>query len=67
MNRPLAIAILIAGVILLAFGFNAGQSLASETKEAFTGTPSDKSMWLIIAGAIAIIVGGFGSFSRRGR
>lgn len=66
MNKPLAIAILVAGIILLAFGFNAGDSLASETKEALTGTPTDKSMWLIIGGAIAIIVGGFGAFSRRG-
>lgn len=67
MNKPVAIAILIAGVILLAFGFNAGDSIASQTKEAFTGTPTDKSIWLIIAGAIAIIIGGFGSFSSRGR
>ena len=67
MNKPLAIAILVAGVILLAFGFNAGESFASEAKEAFTGTPTDKSIWLIILGAIAIIIGGFGSFSRRGR
>ena len=67
MNKPIAIAILVAGVILLAFGFNAGESFASEAKEALTGTPTDKSIWFIILGAIAIIIGGIGSFSRRGR
>lgn len=67
MNRALSLAILVAGIILLVFGFNAGESFASETKEALTGTPSDKSMWLIILGAIGIIVGGIGAFSRRGQ
>lgn len=65
MNKALSLAILVAGIILLVFGFNAGGSLASETKEALTGTPTDKSIWLIVLGAIAIVIGGLGSFSRR--
>lgn len=66
MNKAVSLAILIVGIILLLFGFNAGGSLASETKEALTGTPTDKSMWLIILGAVGIVIGGLGSFSRRG-
>ncbi len=67
MNKPLSIALLIAGIVLLIFGINAHGSFASETKEALTGTPTDKSLWLIVLGVIGIIAGGFGSFSRRSR
>ena len=66
MNKALSLAILIAGVVLLAFGFNASDSLASETKEVFTGTPTDKSMWLIVLGILGVIVGGLGVLFRRG-
>jgi len=62
MNKPLSIAILVVGVILLIYGISAGDSIASSAKEAVTGTPTDKSLWLIIGGAVGIIVGGFGLF-----
>jgi hypothetical protein len=65
MNKPLSIAILVAGVILLAWGLSAGDSLASEAKEVVSGTPTDKSMVLILLGAVGIIVGGFSAFFRR--
>ncbi len=66
MNRALSIAILIAGVVLLVFGINAQDSVASSAKEIVTGTPSDKSIWLIVLGIIGIIVGGLSSMFRRG-
>ena len=67
MNKAFAIALLIAGIVLLVFGINAQDSLASSAKEAVTGTPSDKSMWLIVLGLIGIIVGGLNSFFGRSR
>lgn len=66
MNKALSIAILIAGIVLLIFGINAHDSVVSSAKEAVTGTPTDKSLWLIIGGIVAIIVGGFNSFRRAG-
>ncbi len=65
MNKPLAFAILFVGVVLLLFGINAGNSVVSDTKEAFTGTPTDKSLLLIVAGVIGIVVGGFSTFLGR--
>jgi divalent metal cation (Fe/Co/Zn/Cd) transporter len=65
MNKAASIAILVAGVILLIFGINANDSLVSSAKEVVTGTPTDKSMWLIILGVIGIIIGGLGSLFRR--
>ena len=64
MNRPLSLAILVVGVILLLFGINAHDSVVSSAKEAVTGTPTDKSLWLIILGVVGIIVGGFGALFR---
>jgi Protein of unknown function (DUF3185) len=66
MNRAISIALLVVGVVLLIFGINAHDSITSSAKEAITGTPTDKSVWLIIGGIIGIIVGGLGSFFRRG-
>ncbi len=60
MNKALSIAILVVGVILLIYGINAGDSVASNVKESVTGTPTDKTMWLIVGGVVAMVVGGFG-------
>ena len=65
MNRPLAIAVLVIGIVLLVFGINAHDSVASSAKELVTGTPTDKSLWLIILGIAGIIIGGLGSIFRR--
>jgi Mn2+/Fe2+ NRAMP family transporter len=65
MNKALSIALLIVGVVLLVFGINAHDSLASSAKEAVTGAPTDRSIWLIVLGLIGIIVGGLNSFFGR--
>jgi len=66
MNKPVSIALLVIGIVLLVYGLNAGDSIASEAKEVVTGTPTDKSLFLIIAGIVGIVVGGFSTFFRRG-
>ncbi len=65
MNKLFSVAILVAGIVLLIFGINAHGSIVSSTKEAVTGTPTDKSLWFMILGVVGIIVGGLGAFSRR--
>lgn len=65
MNKPVSIAILIAGIVLLIFGINAHDSLASNTSEIVTGAPTDKSIWLIVLGVLGIIIGGLGALFRR--
>jgi hypothetical protein len=57
MNKALSIALLVVGVILLAYGISAGDSLASEAKEAVTGNPTDRSIWLVAGGAALGIIG----------
>lgn len=60
MSKVIAIALLVAGVILLYFGYEASQSVSSEVSEAFTGEPTDNAIWFLIGGAIAVVVGLYG-------
>ena len=64
MNKPLGIALLVAGIILTIFGINASESFSSDVSRFFTGTPTDKSVWLMIAGVIAAVVGFFLTLGR---
>jgi hypothetical protein len=66
MNKPLSVALLVVGVVLLVFGFNASQSVSSDVTRAFTGNPTDKSVWFLVGGAVSAILGLFGLFAGRG-
>ncbi|HZR17207.1 MAG TPA: DUF3185 family protein [Verrucomicrobiae bacterium] len=57
MNNVVGLALFAGGIVLLIFGFNASHSFSSDVSRAFTGNPTDKSMWLLIGGAAAVIVG----------
>lgn len=66
--RITSLALFVAGIILLIFGLNASDSVGSSVSEAVTGTPTDKSIWLIVLGVIALLSGGAGIFiGRRSR
>lgn len=62
MNKFISLALFAAGLVLLVFGLNSADSAASEISEAFTGSPTDKSVWLIVLGVIGLISGGAGLF-----
>jgi uncharacterized membrane protein len=57
MNNIVGLALLALGVVLLVFGFNESHSFSSDVSRTFTGNPTDRSMWLIIGGAAAVVVG----------
>lgn len=57
MRRIVGVVLVVVGVILLVWGFQEAESLASEFSEFFTGSPTDRSMWLMIGGVVALIVG----------
>ncbi|MBY6064417.1 DUF3185 domain-containing protein [Pseudidiomarina sediminum] len=60
MNKVIGIILLVVGIILLYFGYEAYNSPASEISNAVTGEPTDNAMWYLIGGAIAVIVGLYG-------
>ena len=57
MQRVVGIALLVVGVVCIVFGMNASASLGSRLSELFTGAPSDRTIWLLVAGAAAAIIG----------
>jgi len=50
MNRTISIAILAGGIILLIFGINAYDSTSSDISRFFTGSATDKAIWMLLGG-----------------
>lgn len=57
MNKPLSLALLVGGILLIVFGISAAESLSSDVSRFFTGSPTDKAMWMLVGGAVAAVVG----------
>jgi hypothetical protein len=57
MNRAVGLALVVGGIILLIFGIQASQSFGSSVSNALTGAPTNRSVWMIVVGAVAAIVG----------
>src|SRR6266498_6037095 len=57
MQSIVGIALLVVGVVLIIFGMQASASLGSRLSELFTGAPSDRTIWLLVAGVAAAILG----------
>ena len=66
MNRGIAIALVVGGLVLAIFGLSAADSFSSDVSRFFSGKPTDKAMWMLVAGAAAVAVGVFG-LVRRGK
>lgn len=56
-SKILGVVLLVAGLMLLAFGWNASDSVADSVSEGFTGRFTDKTMWYLIGGAILAVAG----------
>jgi len=61
-NKLVFLALLAGGIVLLIFGINASNSFGSDVSRFFTGSPTDKAMWMVIGGAAAIVVGLVGTW-----
>jgi hypothetical protein len=57
MNKLASIALLIGGVILITYGVSASNSVGSGFSRMFTGSPTDKTIWLLIGGVAAAVIG----------
>ena len=60
MNKQLSLAILVVGIMLVIYGISASNSVSSDVSRAFTGSPTDKTIWLLGGGLVLGIVGGYG-------
>jgi hypothetical protein len=57
MNKIIAIIVLAAGAALIVYGINSSNSIGSDFSRFFTGSPTNKSIWLLIVGSVLAAVG----------
>jgi hypothetical protein len=53
MNKFLSLALLIGGLVAVVYGIVASESVGSDFSRFFTGSPTDKTLWLLIGGIVA--------------
>ena len=64
MNKTVSLALLIGGIVLIVLGVQAMDSFGSDVSRFFTGSPTDKSVWMLIGG---IVAAGAGLMTFRGK
>ena len=57
MNKIVSLTLLIGGVVLMIIGINAMNSFSSDVSRFFTGSPTDKAVWMLIGGIVTAGVG----------
>ncbi len=57
MNKLISLALLIGGVVLMVLGINSMNSFSSDVSRFFTGSPTDKAVWMLIGGIVAAVAG----------
>jgi hypothetical protein len=56
-NKAISLAVLAGGILLLIFGINAYDSSSSDISRFFTGSATDKSIWMLVGGVTATVLG----------
>ena len=57
MDKMDSLILLVGGVVLIIIGINATNSLGSDIWWFFTGSPTNKAIWVLIGGIVASIIG----------
>ena len=60
MSKAVALALLAGGILLTVFGVMASTSFTSDISRFFTGSPTDKAIWMLLGGVVLSIVGAVG-------
>ena len=64
MRSMFSLVLLVVAGVLLYFGFQASDSLASTVERAVSGTPTDRSLWLFVGAAACGFLGLAGLVTR---
>jgi hypothetical protein len=56
-NKTVSLAFLTGGIVLLTYGYHAAQSTSSAFSRIFTGSPNNKTIWMMVTGTICVVVG----------
>jgi len=57
MQRALGAGLVVIGIVLGILGLDANDSVSSRLSRLFTGSPTDKTVWLFIGGIVAVVAG----------
>jgi uncharacterized membrane protein HdeD (DUF308 family) len=57
MNKAIGFVLLAVGIALIIYGVNASHSAASHLSQTFTGSPTNRAMWLLISGIASAVFG----------
>jgi hypothetical protein len=57
MNRLISTILVVVGVTLIVLGVSAMDSFGSDVSRFFTGSPTDRSVWLFVGGVICAGIG----------
>jgi hypothetical protein len=57
MNKALGLALLAVGIALIIYGVDASNSASSSISRTFNGTPTNKTLWLLLGGIASAICG----------
>jgi hypothetical protein len=57
MNKIVSLALLAGGILFIILGINATNSFSSDVSRFFTGSPTDKAVWMLMGGIVAAILG----------
>jgi hypothetical protein len=57
MNKIISLALLAGGIVLIVVGVNATNSFSSDVSRFFSGSPTDKAIWMLMGGIVAAVVG----------
>ncbi|WP_166263523.1 DUF3185 family protein [Marinobacter caseinilyticus] len=63
-SKLVGLVLLVVGIALLYFGYQASQSVGNQLTESLTGRFTDETMWYLIGGAAAAVAGGFLVFKK---
>ncbi|HEX3799881.1 MAG TPA: DUF3185 family protein [Verrucomicrobiae bacterium] len=61
MNKIISLALLAGGIVLIIIGINSSNSFGSDVSRFFTGSPTNKAIWLLIGGVVAAVAGLIGT------
>ncbi len=63
LNKIIFLALLVSGIVLIIIGVNAMNSFSSDVSRFFTGSLTDKTVWMLAGGCVAATIGLFGLVS----
>ncbi len=67
MIKAIALALLVGGILLTAFGVNAMNSGSSDISRLFTGAPTDRAILMLVGGIVMLVAGLAGLIPSSGR